>query len=34
MYATNFEKKFNSHETEEGAQFVELVINVCSMCWL
>jgi hypothetical protein len=25
---------FNSHEREEGVQFVELVINVCSMCWL
>jgi hypothetical protein len=34
IYATNFEKKFNSHETKEGAQYVELVINVCSMCWL
>jgi hypothetical protein len=32
--ATNFEEFFNSHEREEGAQFVELVINVCSMCWL
>lgn len=29
---TNFENIFNSHEREEGAQFVELVINVCSMC--
>lgn len=35
MYvATNFEKKFKSHEREKGAQYVELVINVCSMCWL